>query len=80
MPERINDFAFSPDGTMIAGTCNEELIVWNFNSKDILLKLKEDEVYLYSSICFSKDNRFIVYVWRKFIQGQGLIEDQMLFH
>jgi WD40 repeat protein len=73
MPERINDFAFSPDGTMIAGTSNEELIVWNFNSKDILLKLKEDEVYLYSSICFSKDNRFMVYVWRKFIQGQGLI-------
>jgi hypothetical protein len=73
MPERINDFAFSPDGTMIAGTSNEELIVWNFNSKDILLTLNEEGVFAYSSVCFSQDSKFLIEVEVKF-NSEGFLD------
>jgi WD40 repeat protein len=47
MPERINDFAFSPDGTMIAGTCRNTGIVriWNIQTGNIIKNITIQKLY-----------------------------------
>jgi len=62
MPERINDFAFSPDGTMIAGTCegSNSLMIWDLESSNLINEIDDDKVRMQSNITFSNDSRYII--------------------
>jgi WD40 repeat protein len=74
MPERINDFAFSPDGTMIAGTCQSTnlLRIWDLQTGKVIKEYIDDIAWELGGLCFSRDSRNIVVAYGYFVQGEGI--------
>lgn len=57
-PSRAEDLAWSPDGSMIAGTVGENcFFVWSFVSKSFVIDRGHDEHETYRRVCFSNDGR-----------------------
>lgn len=62
MPERINDFAFSADGTMIAGTCegSNSLMIWDLESGVMINEIYDEKIRNQRKVSFSSDSRYII--------------------
>lgn len=66
MPERIEDFAFSPDGKLIAGTVEytNRIYVWDVGTGNRIYEISYEDADSYGGILFSIDSKYLVVAFK----------------
>jgi WD40 repeat protein len=82
MDERINDFAFSPDGTMIAGTCkgSNSLMIWDLETGEKVNEIYDTNVWGFASLVYSPNSKYIIAdAYGDKIPGMGVGHESRVF-